>query len=181
MTSASLQDRLAHLEALFFDCDGVLTPGDLIYDDTGRRLLRFHARDGIGLILLRNAGIRTAVISGRNTDIARHRFFELGVHHFQGQCRHKDQALRTLAAELNIEPEKIAFVGDDLPDLAAFAAAGLAIAVADAAEEVKAQADLVLTSQGGYGAIREIAEAILKASNRWNTTIATFSEKHTPP
>jgi 3-deoxy-D-manno-octulosonate 8-phosphate phosphatase (KDO 8-P phosphatase) len=153
---------LAAVEWLVCDCDGVLTPGDLIYDETGKRLLRFCAKDGVGFALMRGH-IELAVLSGRPTDIAQARLQELGVQHFIGSCKDKAEGLKLLAAQLGRPLERCAFVGDDLPDLPAFAVAGLRIAVADSSAPVLGAADWILQRKGGHGAIREVAEALLSA------------------
>lgn len=163
----ALAPTLAQLAGLVLDCDGVLTPGDLYFDEGGRRLLRFCSRDGLGLAHLIGQGIRVAVLSGRPTDIAEARLRELGVVDFVGRCRDKGAGLRALCAGWQLPPAAVAFVGDDLPDLAAFAVAGLAVAVADAAAPLLARAHWVTRARGGRGAVREICEAILMAQGRW--------------
>ncbi len=165
-------DRLERLQALIVDCDGVLTPGDLIYDQHGIRLLRFSARDGLGLAVLCRTGFRVAVLSGGPVDVAEQRFRELGVGPFLGKCRDKDRGVKQLCESLRIDPRRCAFMGDDVPDLPGFAAAGLKIAVADAAPELLDDADWITKAEGGRGAVREVCEAILKAGGHWDPLIA---------
>jgi 3-deoxy-D-manno-octulosonate 8-phosphate phosphatase (KDO 8-P phosphatase) len=160
-------EQLQTLGALILDCDGVLTPQDLIYDEEGKRALRFNARDGLAIALLAKHAIKVGVLSGRTIDIAERRMKELGVHTFVGHCRNKFEGVLAMCKEFGVPPQHCAFVGDDLPDLAAFQAAGLRIAVADAAEEVRASADWVTQTKGGHGAVREVGEAILKARGDW--------------
>jgi 3-deoxy-D-manno-octulosonate 8-phosphate phosphatase (KDO 8-P phosphatase) len=160
-------ERLASLTGLVLDCDGVLTDGGLYYDGTGARLLRFDAKDGFGLALLCRAGIPVGVLSGRPTPIAERRLKELGVGHFLGQSGDKGEGLVAICAAMGLSPKDVAFVGDDMPDLAAFARAGLKVAVADAAPEVLADADWITTAPGGRGAVREICTAILQARGVW--------------
>jgi 3-deoxy-D-manno-octulosonate 8-phosphate phosphatase (KDO 8-P phosphatase) len=165
--------KLEGLEALILDCDGVLTPGDLIYDQHGIRLLRFNARDGFGLAALcRISDFRVAMLSGRPLDVAEQRFRELGVGPFFGKCHDKDRGLRQLCESLHLEPAHVAFMGDDLPDLPGFAAAGLGIAVADAATEVLDAADWITRAEGGRGAVREVCEVILKSRGHWDSLVA---------
>ena len=173
--------RLLSLRALVFDCDGVLTPGDLYYDDTGRRILRFNSKDGFALALLCRSGISVGVLSGRPTDIAERRMRELGVRAFVGQCRDKADGLARMCDDFDVDLHDCAFVGDDLPDLPAFDVAGLSIAVADAAPEVIDHAQWVTEKAGGQGAVREICEAILKARGDWQRFLhKTMSNPHTP-
>ncbi|OGQ90181.1 MAG: hypothetical protein A2289_19790 [Deltaproteobacteria bacterium RIFOXYA12_FULL_58_15] len=162
---------LRGLKGLVLDCDGVLTPGDLIYDVQGNRLLRFNARDGLGLAVLRRSGFPVAILSGRPADIAEQRFRELGVNPFVGKCKDKNQGLLDICAQIGIPPRKCAFVGDDVADLPAFAACGLRIAVADAVSEVLRDADWITEAAGGRGAVREVCEAILKARGEWEPLI----------
>ena len=158
---------LRPLRALVLDCDGVLTPGDLYYDADGRRMLRFCSKDGLGLALLRRSGVHLGVLSGRPTDVAEQRLRELGVDPFVGSCRDKGAGLRAMCAAWEVPLAQTAFVGDDLPDLAAFAVAGLGIAVADAVPQVRARAAWVTQARGGRGAVREICEALLQAQGNW--------------
>jgi 3-deoxy-D-manno-octulosonate 8-phosphate phosphatase (KDO 8-P phosphatase) len=162
---------LSQLQAVVLDCDGVLTPGDLYYAPDGGRLLRFSARDGFGLALLCRTDVAVGVLSGRPIDIAQARLQELGVRSFVGQVRDKALGLQQMCKELGVEIQRTAFVGDDLPDLAAFAEAGLRISVGDAAPEVQAAAHWITQAAGGRGAVREVCEAILKARGAWQQYI----------
>ena len=173
--------RLASLRALVFDCDGVLTPGDLYYDDTGRRLLRFNSKDGFALALLCRSGLSVGVLSGRPTDIAERRLRELGVRAFAGQCRDKAGGLTRMCEAFDVPLQDCAFVGDDLPDLPAFDVAGLSIAVADAAPEVLDHAHWTTKKPGGHGAVREICEAILKARGDWQRYLHATMTNLQPP
>lgn len=166
--AAPAQPILAALEGILFDCDGVLTPGDLFFDEKGARLLRFHARDGVGLALFcKSANLKAGILSGRPIHIAERRFAQLGVTGFKGNSRNKYEDALAMCEELGISPEHTAFVGDDLPDLGAFRAVGLKIAVNDAVPELVDAADWVLNTPGGFGVAREICEAVLKARGDW--------------
>ena len=172
------RERLSSLQALILDCDGVLTPGSLIYDETGKRLLSFSARDGAGISLLARSGFPIAILSGRPVDIAWHRHRELGVRYFISDCQEKRQGLIDLAHKLKVDYAHCAFVGDDLPDLAAFSVAGLCIAVADAAYEVRERADWITERTGGCGAVREVCETILKAQGKWQAILDALNTTH---
>jgi len=169
-------ERLRALQGLVLDCDGVLTTGELLYDDAGRRLLSFDVRDGAGLAMLAHADFPMAVLSGRPADVAERRHRELGVRHFVSDCRDKAQGLVDVCKLLGINPEHCAFVGDDLPDLAAFRMAGLKIAVANAVPEIIEHADWVTERQGGAGAVREVCELILKARGSWAQIVERYLE-----
>lgn len=166
---------LAGIDLLILDCDGVLTNGEIFYDQDGRRQLAFFSRDGLGLALLCHNGIEVAVVSGRPVDVAERRHRELGVKHFMGSCRDKGAAVRDLCQQLGVEREACAFVGDDLVDISGFKECGLGIAVADAAPEVRAAADWVTDAPGGRGAVREVCEAILEARGLWSRIVGRLS------
>lgn len=167
-------ERWAAVEGLILDCDGVLTNGEIYYDEHGVRSLAFFSRDGLGLAMLCRSGVKVGIISGRPADIAERRHAELGVDTFVGRCRNKAKAVRECAQGWGISPEACAFVGDDLLDLSGFAACGLAIAVADAAQEVRDAAQVVTAAPGGRGAVREVCEAILRAKGQWDRLITTL-------
>jgi 3-deoxy-D-manno-octulosonate 8-phosphate phosphatase (KDO 8-P phosphatase) len=157
--------RAAAIRLLVLDVDGVLTDGTILLGGA-EELKSFHVRDGLGLRLLMSAGIEVAVISGRDSAAVTRRMTELGIQHvFQG-VEDKLAVLERLRAELRIDAHEVAVVGDDLPDLPPMRAAGLAIAVADAQEEVRAAAHRVTRSRGGRGAVREIADGLLAARKR---------------
>lgn len=168
--------RLRSLRGIILDCDGVLTAGGLFYDESGRRLLRFDSKDGFGMAMLAKTEVKLAILSGRSVEIATQRFRELGVAHVRGRCRDKGEGVIELCAALGIAPSACAFVGDDLPDLPAFARVGLKVAVADAAPEARDAADWVTRARGGRGAVREICEAVLKARGDWQRWLATAHE-----
>lgn len=169
--------QLQGIRALVLDCDGVLTPGGIFYSEEGHRLLRFHARDGVGIAFLaRYTDVQLAILSGRPTDVAEQRHRELGVSYFVGPCRDKFRGLLDLCATMDVAPEACAFMGDDLPDLRAFAACGLPIAVGDASPEVAKAARWVTKAPGGHGAVREVAEAILKARGEWQRWFAKLQD-----
>ena len=169
----------AEIGALVLDCDGVLTGGELFYGPEGHRLLCFNAKDGLGLALLCRAGVKVGVLSGRPVDIATARLRELGVEPLIGRCRDKGAAVRQMCADWGVAPAACAFVGDDLPDLPAFAAVGLCIAVADAVPEVAAAAHWRTQAAGGRGAVREICEGLLKARGPWPPAATSLKgERH---
>ncbi len=160
-------DRLRAVDALVVDCDGVLTKGELLYDEAGRRLLSFDVKDGAGIAMLTRAGVPVGILSGRPADVAEQRHRELGVEHFTSRCHDKAEGLEAMVRAMGKTLEHCAYVGDDIADLAAFRVAGLKIAVADAAAELLVRADWVTENNGGTGAVREVCEAILKARGLW--------------
>ncbi|MFJ4292390.1 3-deoxy-manno-octulosonate cytidylyltransferase [Cupriavidus sp. NPDC089707] len=161
-----LPPSLADVRLVITDVDGVLTDGGIYYDATGECLKRFHVRDGLGIRLLEENGVRVAVLSGRDSETLRKRVADLGVTLFQFGVKDKFAACRMLMAQAKVTPEQTVCIGDDSIDLPAFAACGLSYAVADAASYVKARATGVLSTRGGEGALRELADGILLAQGK---------------
>jgi 3-deoxy-D-manno-octulosonate 8-phosphate phosphatase (KDO 8-P phosphatase) len=161
-----LPDRAARIDLLLLDVDGVLTDGSIVYTDGGEELKRFHVRDGSGLKLWRAAGKRAAIVSGRSSPAVDRRAAELGVAPVLQGRDDKLAALGEVLAGLRLTADRVCAVGDDLPDLPVMRACGLAVAVADACEEVRAAADLTTITPGGRGAVREAVEWLLKLQGR---------------
>jgi 3-deoxy-D-manno-octulosonate 8-phosphate phosphatase (KDO 8-P phosphatase) len=159
--------RAARVRLLLTDCDGVLTDGRLYYSAEGESLKIFHIHDGLGLRLIKRAGLKLGVISGRRSAALEVRARELGVDYlFQGNDA-KLGAYEEILAAAGLTDEQAAYVGDDLPDLPLLRRVGLAVAVANAVPEVRACAHYVTARPGGGGAVREVAELILQAQERW--------------
>ena len=169
------RDRWARIRLLALDVDGVLTDGGLCFDEDGRLLQTFNVRDGFGLVAARRSGLEVAWISGRASKVAERRFAELEMHHCILACADKAAALRQLQSERGFAPEECCFVGDDYPDLPAFASVGLAVAVADAHPDVIARAGYVTKAAGGRGAVREVVEKILDAQGHWSALLDKFT------
>ncbi|MFN2435664.1 MAG: KdsC family phosphatase [Desulfotignum sp.] len=165
---------LSQVKLLVLDVDGVLTDGRIIYTDSGEQIKQFTSRDGLGLRLLMDNGILVGIITGRISGALTHRCRNLGIDLIFDGIYNKAEALDQMARKTGIDPSAMAFMGDDLIDLPAMARAGVAIAVADAADEVKARADIVTRASGGHGAVREICDAILKAAGLWENALKPF-------
>lgn len=172
--SPEVWDRAARIRLLVLDVDGVLTDGSIVYTDSGAEIKRFHVRDGHGMKMVQRAGIEVALITGRQSGALSHRAANLQVTQvFQG-IRDKLAVLRSLQGSLGISPQETAVMGDDVVDLAMMQGVGLAVAVADAAPEVKDLAHWVTTIPGGRGAVRECCELLLKAQGVWNEQLASY-------
>jgi 3-deoxy-D-manno-octulosonate 8-phosphate phosphatase (KDO 8-P phosphatase) len=161
---------------LLLDVDGILTDGRIVYTDAGEEVKTFNVKDGLGLRLLMQAGTKVALATGRQSSALRHRCLNLGIDNLFQSVKDKVAILPMLQQKINVTPEQITFAGDDLPDLALKKRVGCFVTVADAAAEVKQQADWVSRCPGGHGAVREICEAILKAQGHWETIVARFIE-----
>ena len=160
---ASLKQRLARLQLVIFDVDGVITDGKLYLGPDGQEWRSTHVRDGLGLKSLGRAGLITAVISGRGPGGLEARLEALGVSQRYFGQDDKLPLLRELLDRLGIPAEQSAMVGDDTPDLPLLEACGVGFCPADAHPRVLAAADWIAPSAGGQGAVREIADLILEA------------------
>jgi len=167
-------EKLASVDLLVMDVDGVLTQGEVIYQDDGSQIKCFNVKDGLGLRLLMDAGIRTAIVTGRSAGALEARVKNLGIPFLFHGVADKAAALKKVVEQSRVPAERMAFIGDDLPDLPIMKRVGLSIAVADAVAEVKDRADLATTRCGGKGAVREACEAILKAKGLWEDAIERF-------
>lgn len=158
-------NRAAAIQLLICDVDGVFSDGRIYMGNDGQELKAFHTRDGYGIKTLINAGIQIAVITGRQSAIVERRMTALGIQHiYQGQDD-KIVAYRDLISCLNIAPEKIAYIGDDLIDWPVMSQVGLSVCVQDGHPLLAQRANLVTRTAGGYGAVREVCDLILEARN----------------
>lgn len=157
--------RAARIRLACFDVDGTLTDGRLYLDGEGREQKAFHVQDGQGLVLLRRAGIEVAFVTARGGTVATARGRELGVQVFTS-VKDKLAKVRELCAALDLAPEQVAFMGDDLPDVPAFRAVGLAIAPANAHPWTARHAHWHTRLPGGQGAAREVCDLLLGAQGQ---------------
>lgn len=171
--------RARRIKLLLLDCDGVLTDGGLHYVFDGKRVLEgvkvFHIHDGQGLKLAREAGLTLGVISGRVSPALAARARELRIDHLHQGIDDKLSVYEQIKTAEGLADDQIAYVGDDLPDLPVMRRVGLAIAVADAVDEVRECAHFVTGRLGGRGAAREAVELILKAQDKWSESLQRFS------
>jgi 3-deoxy-D-manno-octulosonate 8-phosphate phosphatase (KDO 8-P phosphatase) len=159
--------RASRIRLLVLDVDGVLTDGGLLYRASGEETKRFHVHDGLALVAALKAGLEVAVLSSRASAAVTRRMAELGVREVHQGVADKAGALDALRERLGLGAGEVAVMGDDLPDLAAMARAGLALAPANAVAEVKRVAHWVARRRGGDGAVREAVEMLLKARRAW--------------
>ncbi len=167
--SDDVRARAAKVKVLAFDVDGVCTDGKLYYGADGCALHAFHARDGLGLVKARLAGITTVAISGRSSKNVEARLGELKVPYIRQGIAHKDRELQGILSELDVDASAVCYVGDDVNDVCVMDIVGLACAVADAEDDAKAHAHHVTQRAGGQGVLRELVELILRAQGRWKT------------
>ncbi len=164
--SASLLAKLAKIKLLAMDVDGVLTNGGMYYSEDGDELKKFNTRDGKGIELLRNEGIRIAFITGENTHLGEKRAAKLKVDELCQGIEDKLSALQQIMSKYGLAYDEIAYIGDDINDLGILRAVGLAITVADGMPENQNVAHYVTQAKGGEGVVREVAVLILEARKR---------------
>jgi 3-deoxy-D-manno-octulosonate 8-phosphate phosphatase (KDO 8-P phosphatase) len=169
--------RAQAIELILSDVDGVLTPGELIFDNQGIETKHFHIRDGLGIKLWQRAGYRFGLVTGRSSHIVKLRAAELGIEIVRQTAEDKLPATQEIIASLGLSLSQVCYIGDDLPDLPAVRAVGLGVAVADACSELREAAHFVTTLGGGCGAVRETIETILKSQRRWDDLIQKYSGK----
>ena len=167
--------RAKRVKVVFFDVDGVLTDGGLLYSETGETLKRFHTLDGHGLKMLQKAGITPAVITGRDSAPLRTRLQALGITEVHFGTEDKRPAAEATLAALGLDWSQAAAMGDDWPDLPMMRRAALACAPANAHAEALASAHFVTTRTGGYGAVRELCDLLLTASGHYATLLAQYT------
>lgn len=156
-------EKARQIRVVIFDVDGVLTDGSLLLGDDGQEYKAFYSRDGHGMKMLRASGVEIAIITGRSSEVVKHRVADLGIQHvYQGQLD-KIVAFEHLVGELGVEADAIAYVGDDVVDLPVMRKVGFAIAVQDAHPLVKQHAHWQTPSNGGRGAARDVCELIMEA------------------
>jgi 3-deoxy-D-manno-octulosonate 8-phosphate phosphatase (KDO 8-P phosphatase) len=169
-----IRQRAQHIRVLVLDVDGVLTDGQIHYSSDGEEMKSFSILDGLGIKLLRQSGIEVAIITGRRSVALERRVNELGIRHCVQGREDKLEALLELLQIMGLELSQAGYMGDDLPDLRAIAAAGLGLTVANASAEVARRAMWQSTARGGEGAVREACEMLLRARGDWDGALAPY-------
>jgi 3-deoxy-D-manno-octulosonate 8-phosphate phosphatase (KDO 8-P phosphatase) len=168
--------RAQGVRVVFFDVDGVLTDGGLLFSEAGETLKRFNTLDGHGLKLLQKAGITPVIITGRDSQPLRLRLQALGVTHAHFGTEDKRPAAEQTLQALGLEWSQAAAMGDDWPDLPVMRRAALACAPSNAHAEVLGAAHHVTTVAGGHGAVRELCDLLIVASGRYAELLAAYTE-----
>jgi 3-deoxy-D-manno-octulosonate 8-phosphate phosphatase (KDO 8-P phosphatase) len=162
-------DSARQVRLLIVDIDGVLTDGGLQFDNRGEEYKTFNSLDGHGIRMMLENGIEVAVITGRKSEIVEHRMRDLGVRQIYQGYRDKLPAFEKLLRDSGLAPDQVAYIGDDLPDLAIMQRVGFAVAVQNAHSFVKQNCDWITDTPGGKGAVREATDFILKSQSLLET------------
>lgn len=172
--SSSISNKAANIRFFVMDVDGVLTDGSLYFGNHGEELKAFSVRDGLGIKWLQDAGITTAIITGRTSQIVLDRASNLGINHVVQGREDKRIALMEVCQQLGFSLEHTAYIGDDIQDLGAILSAGLGCTVANGDNLVKQHADWQSSYSGGHGAVRQLAEFILAAQEKLTAIQDTY-------
>ncbi len=175
---AGIKTLLKKVKLLILDVDGVLTKGEIIYDDQGRELKAFNVKDGLGVFLLGKTGIRTIFLSAQNSAVLTRRAKDMGVAEVIGGILPKEKTLERIKQKYKVSNEEICFIGDDLIDLALIKMAGIGVAVRDAPPAVRKAASYITKKNGGEGAVREVVDKIV-AAKRLEKKIYAFLKNPT--
>jgi 3-deoxy-D-manno-octulosonate 8-phosphate phosphatase (KDO 8-P phosphatase) len=167
----SVRTRMKQIRMLILDVDGVLTDGRILLDSRGKELKVFHASDGYGIHLLRRGGIKVSIISGRRSEAVVKRAEELHIDALHQGVRDKLEAYSRILESYDLRDKEVCYIGDDLSDIPVLSRVGVAVAVPNARPEVRKIAHHTTSSHGGQGAVREVAELLLRIQGMWKTLI----------
>jgi len=173
MMDSALKEKINKIKVLALDIDGVLTDGKIIVDSRGDEIKNFDVQDGMGMVLLRKAGFKIAIITARNSKPVDFRAKDLQVDKVYQDASPKVEYYKRMLKELEVSDEQVCYVGDDLPDLAVLRQVGFGVTVPNGVEEVKRIADYMTHKPGGHGAVREVVELILKTQGKWDEIVAS--------
>ena len=162
--------RATQIKLLICDVDGVFSDGRIYLGNQGEELKAFHTKDGFGMKAIINMGIEIAIITGRQSNIVENRMKALGVTHIKQGIDDKLSVYHSLLEELSLTSNEVAYIGDDVVDLPVMQHGGLGVAVFDAHPLVLQGADLITTTKGGFGAVREICDLFLQCHDNLDTT-----------
>ncbi len=163
------------IRMIALDVDGVMTDGIITMNPDGTEAKGFHVRDGFGIILAKRAGLEFSLITGRLSSTVEHRARQLEIEELHGGFVDKRDILTDILKRHNLKWDQAAYMGDDLFDLPVLRKVGLSAAPADACEEVLAEVKWVSGKPGGYGAVRELIELIMKSQDLWDSVTDKFT------
>lgn len=174
MSNIKLSEKIRPIKLLLMDVDGVLTDGGITIDNKGVESKTFHVRDGHGIKLLQRAGVKVGIITGRKSEVVKHRAAELGIEILYQGMKVKMDAYSQILVDEGLKNGEVAYIGDDVVDLPVLNKVGFSVAVADASESLVPFVDYVTLAGGGRGAVREVVELILKAQGLWDDVMKRY-------
>ncbi|HBR18375.1 MAG: phenylphosphate carboxylase subunit delta [Deltaproteobacteria bacterium RIFCSPLOWO2_12_FULL_43_16] len=166
--------KIKPVKILILDVDGVMTDGRIIYDDDGKETKIFDVKDGHGIKLLMRAGLDVAIITARESNVVLHRAKNLGIEMVYQKAMDKTAAFDDILQKRQLSAKEAVYIGDELVDIPLLRRVGFAVAVKDAVDDVKRHVDYVTVKNGGYGAVREVCELILKTQGKWDEVTAKY-------
>jgi 3-deoxy-D-manno-octulosonate 8-phosphate phosphatase (KDO 8-P phosphatase) len=176
ITRRELLKAARKVRLLILDVDGVLTDGSIVLDNEGNEFKSFHVRDGHGIRMLLKSGIHVALITGRFSKVVERRAHELGITDVYQKCFDKEAAYMQLAGKYSLGDQEIAYVGDDITDIAVLRKCGFPVTVADAEAGVRPFVRMVTKKGGGRGAVREVCNLLLRAKGLWKDIMDGYSQ-----
>ena len=169
-----LSERIKKIKLVMIDNDGVLTDGRIVLGDYGDELKFFDVQDGLGLVLLRRAGLPTVIVSGKKSRINPRRAKDTRVTKLFQNVPDKLKIFEKMLKKFKAAPEEVCYIGDDLLDLPPMVRAGLAVAVSNAVSDVKEKAHYVTQKAGGRGGVREVVDMLLKGQGKWDKATGKY-------
>jgi len=166
ISEKEILSRAKRIRLVLMDVDGVLTNGSIIYYEKNKDVKAFNAKDGLGIEMLHLIGIKTGIISGRLSPIVEYRAKELRINEISQGVMEKSSNFANILQKYSLDKEEVLYIGDDLIDLPILLQVGLSVAVADAHPEVKERVHWICQCPGGQGAVREVADLLIKAQGR---------------
>jgi 3-deoxy-D-manno-octulosonate 8-phosphate phosphatase (KDO 8-P phosphatase) len=174
MDLKDLNQRAARIKLMIFDVDGVLTDGSLHYGADGEALKTFNVHDGLGIKLLQESGVKTAIISARKSPQVTRRAADLGIEFLHQGGHDKLTPFNSLLEQTGLTAEQVGFIGDDVVDLPILSRVGFAVGVPNGRPDVISRAHHITQAAGGRGAVREVCELLLKAQGNYDKIMAQF-------
>jgi 3-deoxy-D-manno-octulosonate 8-phosphate phosphatase (KDO 8-P phosphatase) len=174
MIKKNIKEKLKAIKILILDVDGVMTDGRIIMDNEGREIKNFNVRDGHGIKILQRFGIKVAILTGRQSKVVEHRANDLEIDDVYQKVFNKKEIFQKILKKHKLSADAAAFMGDDIVDIPVLKSVGFSASVADAVDVVKKSVDYITNNKGGYGAVREVCELILKAQGKWPEIAAKY-------
>jgi 3-deoxy-D-manno-octulosonate 8-phosphate phosphatase (KDO 8-P phosphatase) len=163
-----LKEKIKKIKLVILDVDGVLTNGKIIYNSSGNDTKEFNVKDGFGVRLLTRAGIKSVLLTARTSKVLERRAHDMGVEAVHDNALEKLPVYKKITSKFNLKDDEVCFMADDLVDLPVLKKVGFSASPSDALEDIKKRSDYVAKNKGGHGAVRELAELILKVQNKWD-------------